>query len=343
MKCYVIAEAGVNHNGSEQLALELVDAAAASGADAVKFQTFRAKTLVAKGTATADYQKKQTGSSDQYAMLKQLEMSEDLHQKLIVRCQQKSIEFMSTPFDIEAAEFLLKLGMKRIKVPSGELTNLPLIRGFTAFNKPMILSTGMASLDEVREAVVEVENERKIRGFVEPMGEVLTILHCTSNYPAKIEDVNLKAMQTMADVLCLPIGYSDHTDGIFISVAAVAMGATIIEKHFTLDRNLPGPDQKASLEPDELALMVKQIHQVETSLGDGVKTPRSNELPVRALVRRSVTLVNDKTAGSELRAEDLVLLRPGTGIPPKQLQDVIGKRLKSAQKAGMALSWENFI
>jgi sialic acid synthase SpsE len=207
----------------------------------------------------------------------------------------------------------------------------------------MILSTGMASLDEVREAVVEVENERKIRGFVEPMGEVLTILHCTSNYPAKIEDVNLKAMQTMADVLCLPIGYSDHTDGIFISVAAVAMGATIIEKHFTLDRNLPGPDQKASLEPDELALMVKQIHQVETSLGDGVKTPRSNELPVRALVRRSVTLVNDKTAGSELRAEDLVLLRPGTGIPPKQLQDVIGKRLKSAQKAGMALSWENFI
>jgi N,N'-diacetyllegionaminate synthase len=343
MKCYVIAEAGVNHNGSDDLALQLVDIAANAGADAVKFQTFKAASLVTKGAATADYQKQQTDSDDQYSMLKQLEMSDALHHKLIDRCQQNNIEFMSTPFDIEAAKFLLHLGMRRLKVPSGELTNLPLIRELTALNMPMILSTGMASMNEVIEAVDVIVEVRDQKEFDEPLIEMLTILHCTSNYPAKIEDVNLRAMQTMCDILKLPVGYSDHTDGIFIAVAAVAMGATVIEKHFTLDKNLPGPDQKASLEPDELALMVEQIRQVETSLGDGVKEPRLNEFPVRELVRRSVTLLTDKPAGSLLQKEDLGLLRPGTGIPPKKILEVVGKCLKCAQKSGAALTWDDLI
>lgn len=341
--CFVIAEAGVNHNGSEELALQLVEAAAKAGADAVKFQTFKAEALVTKGAATAEYQKQQTGSGDQYSMLKQLEMSEALHQKLIDHCSKYDIEFMSTPFDIEAAVFLLKLGMKRIKIPSGELTNLPFIRELAAFNKPMILSTGMASLEEVKEAVDVVRQERGAQGFPEPLEQMLSILHCTSNYPARYEDVNLKAMQTMVAELNLPVGYSDHTDGIFVSVAATAMGAEVIEKHFTLDRGLPGPDHQASLEPDELELMVQQIRQIETCLGDGVKTPRANELPVRELVRRSVTLATDKLAGETIQIEDLVLLRPGTGIPPKQLHQVIGRNLKSSQAAGTVLTWQDLV
>lgn len=341
MNCFVIAEAGVNHNGSEELALQLIETAAKAGADAVKFQTFKAETLVAKGTATAEYQKQQTGSDDQFAMLKKLEISESLHQKLIEHCRQNGIEFMSTPFDLEAAKFLLELGMEKLKVPSGELTNLPFIRDLASFNKPLILSTGMANLDEVKEAVAAVRDERNKRGFSEPLEQMLTILHCTSNYPARAEDVNLKAMQTMASVLSLPAGYSDHTDGIHISVAAVAMGARVIEKHFTLDRNLPGPDHKASLEPAELEMMVKQIRQIEACLGDGLKIPRSSELPVRELVRRSVTLATDKAAGEAIEADDLVLLRPGTGIPPKHLNEVVGKRLKTSLGAGSVLTWSD--
>ena len=339
--CFIIAEAGVNHNGSEKLALQLVETAAKAGADAVKFQTFKAETLVAKGTATAEYQRQQTGSDDQYAMLKKLELSESLHRKLIAHCQKYNIEFMSTPFDIGAAKFLHELGTERLKVPSGELTNLPFIRELAAFDKPMILSTGMASLDEVKEAVSAIREERKERGFSEHMEDFLTVLHCTSNYPARVEDVNLKAMQTMAIELELPVGYSDHTDGIFVSVAAVALGAKVIEKHFTLDRSFPGPDQQASLEPEELELMIQQIRQIEASLGDGVKAPRASELPIRDLVRRSVTLLSDKAAGEVIYAADLVLLRPGTGIPPKQLQQVIGRRLKAFQKAGTALAWQD--
>ncbi len=341
--CFVIAEAGVNHNGSEELALQLVEGAAKAGADAVKFQTFKAAELVAKGTATAEYQKEQTGDNDQFAMLEKLEMTKALHQKLMKHCRKYDIEFMSTPFDIEAARFLLELGMERLKIPSGELTNLPFIRELAAFNKPMILSTGMASLEEVQETVMVIRGEREKRDFSESLAEVLTLLHCTSNYPTHNEDVNLKAMQTMATELGLPVGYSDHTNGTLISVAAVGMGATIIEKHFTLDRSLPGPDHQASLEAEELGLMVKQIRQVEDCLGDGIKAPRPSELPVRDLVRRSVTLMADKVAGEVIQAEDLVLLRPGIGIPPKQLSQVIGKRLKATQKAGTTLVWQDLI
>lgn len=341
-KCYVIAEAGVNHNGSEETALQLVETAAKAGADAVKFQTFKADKLVAEGTATAEYQKHQTGIEDQYTLIKNLELSEDLHRKIINHCNKCKIEFMSTPFDIDSAQFLRELGMERLKIPSGELTNLPFIRDLAAFNKPMILSTGMANLEEVKEAVATVKEERKKRGFVEPLQEMLTILHCTSNYPARVEDVNLKAMQTMAAELGLPVGYSDHTDGIFVSVSAVALGAKVIEKHFTMDRSLPGPDQKASLEPEELELMIKQIRQIEASLGDGVKAPRASELPVRDLVRRSATLIKDKKAGEVIGDDDLVLLRPGTGIPPKNLTEIIGRQLKRALVAGTQLSYDDF-
>ncbi|MGI9318964.1 MAG: N-acetylneuraminate synthase family protein, partial [bacterium] len=254
MRCYVIAEAGVNHNGSGELALKLVETAAKAGADAVKFQTFKAETLVAKGTATAEYQKRQTRSDDQYAMLKELELSEDVHRKLIAHCQKHNIEFMSTPFDIGAAKFLHELGMERLKVPSGELTNLPYIRSLSEFNKRMILSTGMSSMEEVIEAVVAIQEVRTDNNFTEPLHQKLTLLHCTSNYPARIENVNLNAMQTMARELELPVGYSDHTEGVLVASCAVAMGAVIIEKHFTLDRNMPGPDHRASLEPGELQM-----------------------------------------------------------------------------------------
>lgn len=341
MTCFVIAEAGVNHNGSEDLALQLIEAAASAGADAVKFQSFKAASLAAKGTPTAEYQKLQTGNNDQYAMLKALEISENLHRKLINHCRDYGIEFMSTPFDTETADFLLGLDMKRLKIPSGELTNLPFIRELAAYNRLMILSTGMASLDEVIVAVGVIKEVRENQNFPEPLEEMLTILHCTSNYPTRNEDVNLKAMQTMEKELSLPVGYSDHTEGTLVSVAAVAMGAKIIEKHFTLDRNLPGPDHQASLEPEDLALMIKQIRQIEDCLGSGEKVPRDSELPVRDLVRRSVTLLTDKVAGEVIYAADLVLLRPGTGIPPKQLQQVIGRRLKAFQKAGTALAWQD--
>lgn len=340
---FIIAEAGVNHNGSESLALQIVEMAAKAGADAVKFQTFKAENLVAKGTATADYQKQHTGSGDQYAMLKKLELTDDLHQKLIDHCQKNGIEFMSTPFDIDAAWFLLELGMKRLKIPSGELTNRPFLRELAAFNKPMILSTGMASLAEVKEAVTAIREVREEQGFSESLEEVLTILHCTSNYPARMEDVNLKAMQTMALEFGLPVGYSDHTDGTLVPVAAVAMGAKIIEKHFTPDRSLPGPDHLASLEFDDLEAMIQQIRQIESCLGNGEKEPRANELPIRDLVRRSVTLVTDKAAGEFIQAEDLVLLRPGTGILPKHLLQVKGRRLKFSKKAGTVLTWQDLV
>jgi N,N'-diacetyllegionaminate synthase len=341
--CFVIAEAGVNHNGSEKLALELIEVAAKSGADAIKFQTFTAETLVAKGTATAEYQKQETGNLDQFSMLKKLELSDAIYQKLIEHCDKCGIEFMSTPFDIGAAKFLLDRGMDRIKVPSGELTNLPFICELAAFDKPIILSTGMADLSEVADAVEAIAGLREEQNFSRPLEEMLTILHCTSNYPAKSEDVNLRAMVTMAQKFRLPVGYSDHTDGTLISVAAVSMGARVIEKHFTLDKTLAGPDHRASLEPKELELMIQQIRQVEASLGDGLKKPRANELPVRELVRRSVTLAVDKAEGEEISADELILLRPGTGIPPKELNQVVGMKLKKSHMAGDTLNWQDLI
>lgn len=335
----IIAEAGVNHNGSEALALELVEAAAHAGADAVKFQTFSADKLVAPGAGKAEYQARETGEGDQHSMLKALELSQAAHQRLFVRCQALGIEFMSTPFDEDAARFLLNLGMRRIKVPSGEITNDPFLRFLAGKGLPMILSTGMADMDEIHRAVAVVAAARAEAGLREPLREVLTILHCTSNYPAACSDVNLRAMQSIARELELPVGYSDHTLGLAVSTAAVALGASVIEKHFTLDREMPGPDHKASLSLEELAALVRQIRDVENALGSPEKRPTASELPIRALVRRSVTLVRAARAGQALQAEDMTLLRPGTGIGPGELERIPGRVLTRDLPAGTTLQW----
>lgn len=336
---FIIAEAGVNHNGSEALAIALVEAAARAGADAVKFQTFSADKLVAPGAGKAEYQARETGEGDQHSMLKALELSQEAHRRLFARCQALGIEFMSTPFDEEAAAFLLDLGMRRIKVPSGEITNEPFLRFLAARGLPMILSTGMADLAEIHRAVAVVASARVQAGWQGPLQEVLTILHCTSNYPAACRDVNLRAMQTIARELGLPVGYSDHTLGLAVSTAAVAMGATVIEKHFTLDRDLPGPDHKASLSVEDLAALVRQIRDVEDALGSADKRPAASELPIRALVRRSVTLRSAMRAGAVLQADDVELLRPGTGIPPGEMEQVFGRVLARDLPAGTTLQW----
>lgn len=338
---FVIAEAGVNHNGDENLALQLVDAAAASGADAVKFQTFNADKLVRRGAEKAEYQKRETGDGDQHSMLRQLEMSKDLHRKLFQRCQDAGIEFMSTPFDEEAADFLVDLGMRRIKIPSGEITNHPFLAHLAAKDLPIILSTGMANLEEIKEAVVVIRSTRESAGYATSLEDMLTVLHCTSNYPTALADVNLRAMNTIAQATGLPIGYSDHTEGVTVPIAAVAMGALVIEKHFTLDRNLPGPDHRASLEPSELSDMIAGIRQVELMLGSPIKQPMPTEVPVRALIRRSVTLVNDVEAGHILSSNDLALMRPGDGIAPKDLNNVVGRKVARDATAGTTLQWSN--
>ena len=290
MRCFIIAEAGVNHNGSDELALRLVEAAADAGADAVKFQTFRAELLAKPGSEKAVYQKSQTGAGDQLSMLRELELSESQHRLLQPRCEQLGIEFMSTPFDQPSVDFLLDLGVRRLKIPSGELTNHPFLKYISTKGVPLILSTGMASLEEVQDAVQVVRSVREQHAFTEPLAEVLTLLHCTSNYPAARENVNLRAMQTLHQATGLPVGYSDHTEGILVAPVAAALGATVIEKHFTLDHSLPGPDHAASLEPDELSEMIRNIRNVETLLGSSEKTPTQSELLVRDVVRRSVTL-----------------------------------------------------
>ena len=343
MGSFIIAEAGVNHNGSEELALQLAAAAAAAGADAVKFQTFKADSLVKPGAAKAAYQAENTGAGDQLSMLRALELTEAMHESIHARCQEHGIAFMSTPFDTESADFLVGLGMGHIKVPSGEITNIHLLKHLASKDLPLIISTGMASLDEVAEAVNVVQAVRDRHGFEGPLSTTVTLLHCTSNYPTAFEDVNLRAMTTLAQAFGLPVGYSDHTAGILVPAAAVAMGATVIEKHFTLDRRLPGPDHQASLEPDELARMVRDIRAVEACFGSGEKIPRPSELPVRDLVRRSVTLVRAVGANEVLKAEDLALLRPGTGIPPRDVARLIGRKVRDELPAGTTLQWADLL
>jgi len=340
---FIIAEAGVNHNGSPELALELVETAARCGADAVKFQTFTAEKLVRRGAEKAAYQKAATGDGDQYSMLKQLEMSADLHYCLIERCNELGIEFMSTPFDEGAVDFLLAAGMRRIKIPSGEITNWPFLRFLATKDVPLILSTGMASLDEVTDAVAVIEKVRQQFGLVRPLADVLCILHCTSNYPALPQDVNLLAMCTIEQATRLPVGYSDHTLGVAVSTAAVALGAQVIEKHFTLDKTLAGPDHQASLNPQELAHLVTQIRTIEQALGNRLKAPTASELPVRKLVRRSVSLARDVQAGAKLSPEDLCLLRPGEGIPPAALEEVVGRVVRKSLACGTTLHWESLV
>ncbi|MBN2974413.1 N-acetylneuraminate synthase [Roseomonas aeriglobus] len=341
MKTFIIAEAGVNHNGREELAYALVEAAAGSGADAVKFQTFSADRLVRQGAATADYQQRQTGTSDQHALLKSLELPLALHEGLFRRCGELGIEFMSTPFDRESADFLAQLGMRRFKIPSGEITNEPFLAHLARYGRPLVLSTGMADMDEITRAVEVIGQARADSGQAPIGGEDLTILHCTSNYPAAYADVNLRAMAKIGQATGLPIGYSDHSLGVAVSTAAVALGAVVIEKHFTTDRDLPGPDHRASLTIAELTTMVDQIRAVEMALGSPNKRPTESELPVRSLVRRSVTTLRPIPAGAYITPEDIGLLRPGTGILPRDSGAVVGKRARHAIDAGMTLQWSD--
>lgn len=339
--CYIIAEAGVNHNGSEELAYRLVDAAVTAGADAVKFQTFKAESLVTINAKKAAYQKKQTGAGEQFAMLKALELSYDAHRRLAGYCAEQEIEFLSTPFDEESANFLIGLGCQRLKIPSGELTNIPFLRFLATKGLPLILSTGMASLEEVAEAVMLIAAVREESGFNEPLAERLSLLHCTSNYPTSLRDVNLRAMRTLAEEFHLPVGYSDHTAGTFVAPIARALGAVIFEKHFTLDRSLPGPDHAASLEPDELVQMVKAIRDTDTLLGRAEKLPTGPELEVRIAARRSVTLKRNVSAGVPLTEADLTLMRPGDGLPPSTLESLYSMRLVHDLQAGTTLHRED--
>ena len=341
MAVFFIAEAGVNHNGDGDRALAMVDAAHAAGADAIKFQTFTAEKLVSPLAQKADYQKRETGDGNQHDMLKQLEMSEDLHRALVDRCAALGIEFMSTPFDEEAATFLLGLGMKHIKVPSGEITNHPYLKFLAKHDAPMILSTGMANLEEIIDAVAIIRATRVQAGFSVPLEERLTILHCTSNYPAACSDVNLRAMATIATETGMPVGYSDHTLGLAVSTAAVALGATVIEKHFTLDRGLAGPDHSASLEVPEMAALIKQIRDVEAALGSAIKAPTESELPVRAVARRSICARRDIAVGDVLALDDLILLRPASGIAPKHWDEIPLRVAAKSIVAGTPITWDD--
>jgi len=340
-RTFVIAEAGVNHNGCESTALQLVDIAAECGADAIKFQTFTADRLVVKGTSKVSYQLSGTQTGDQHSMLSALQLTKDTHLRLYERCASCGIEFMSTPFDENAVDFLVSLGMKRIKIPSGEITNHPFLAYLASFDLPLILSTGMSTLNEIAEATSVITNARKAAGHNRPIHQILTILHCTSNYPALLHDVHLSAMQTIAKTLDLPVGYSDHTATLSVSTAAVALGASVIEKHFTIDKKMAGPDHKASLEPWELAAMIKQIREVEVALGYPDKKPTDSELPVRDLVRRSIISRRDLLAGQVLGHDDICFLRPGFGIPPSKLDSILGRTLKRSINSGTFLEWSD--
>jgi len=333
-KVFIIAEAGVNHNGSLDLAYQLVDVAKDTGADAVKFQTFKAENVVSRVADKAEYQKKTTGSNEsQLGMIKKLELSFEDFVKLKKYCDKKGIMFLSTPFDHQSIDFLYDL-VDIYKIPSGEIINYPYLKHIAAKNKPIIMSTGMANLGEVEEAINTirtVNSEAKI-----------SLLHCTTNYPTSYEEVNLKAMQTLAAAFKLPVGYSDHTLGIEVPVAAVAVGAIIIEKHFTLDKNLPGPDHKASLEPGELKEMVKAIRNIEVALGDGIKKPDKSEIEIMKVARRSLIATRDIRAGEIIKESDIAIKRPGTGILPKFKEIIIGMKLINDIRQDEPFRWENF-
>ena len=327
-RCFVIAEAGVNHDGDPEKARRLVDAAHAAGADAVKFQTFRAEQVISPLAPKAAYQRANTGGGSQLEMIRALELSAGDFAGLKARCDERGILFLSTPFDEESAGLLRDLGVPALKIPSGEVTNLPLVRHIGGLGRPVILSTGMASLCEVGRAVEALE----AAGCPD-----LAILHCVSSYPAAPEDTNLRAMATLAETFGVPAGLSDHSAGIEIPLAAAALGAAVIEKHVTLDKALPGPDHKASLDPAELKAMVAGIRKVEAALGDGVKQPRPAEADTRAVARRSLFLRAGLGAGEAILADHLVALRPAGGIPPDALETVVGRRAARDLEAGAML------
>lgn len=324
---YVIAEAGVNHNGSLDLAAQLVRAAKRAGADAVKFQAFSADALATAAASKAAYQERTTGADEsQLEMLRKLELDEHAHRVLQTLCADEGIDFLSSAFDLASVTMLGRLGLPVHKIPSGEITNLPYLRAVAALGTPIILSTGMADMGEIADALSALaEAGADLR--------LITVLHCTTEYPAPLEAVNLLAMISIRDELGVTVGYSDHTEGIAVPVAAVALGARVIEKHLTLDRGLPGPDHAASLEPEQFAEMVSAIRHVETALGDGVKRPSSVELANRDLVRKSIVAARPIAAGEVFSAENLTTKRPGGGLSPMRWDEVTGQAAPRAFEA----------
>lgn len=321
MHTIIIAEAGVNHNGDFELAKRLVYAAAIAGADFVKFQTFKADKIVSKTAKKASYQERNINDGDdsQYNMLKKLEMPEEWHSKLIQYANEQGIKFLSTGFDNESIDFLDQLGSPLFKIPSGEITNKPYLQHIAGKGKPIIISTGMANLDEIKAALEVLTNNGVVK-------ESITILHCNTEYPTPMEDVNLIAMISIGDLLEVKIGYSDHTQGIEVPIAAVALGATVIEKHFTLDRNMPGPDHKASLEPEELKAMVKAIRNIEKAIsGTGIKEPSKSEKKNIVVARKSIVAGRTIRKGELLSEKNLAVKRPGNGISPMLWDEILGE------------------
>ena len=319
-KVFIIAEAGVNHNGSIELAKELIDVASKSGVDAVKFQTFKTENVVSKNAQKARYQKETTDAEEsQFDMIKKLELDVNTHIELISYCKDKGIMFLSTPFDHDSINMLNELGLEICKVPSGEITNLPYLRHIGSLKKEVILSTGMADLGEIEDALnilIETGTAK----------DQITVLHANTMYPTPMEDVNLKAMQTIGTAFDIAYGYSDHTLGIEVDIAAVAMGATVIEKHFTLDKTMKGPDHKASLEPNELIAMVKAIRNIELALGSSIKKPSPSEQPNMEIARKSIVANKDIQIGETFTEENLTIKRPGSGISPMRWDETIGTK-----------------
>ncbi|MCX8821677.1 N-acetylneuraminate synthase [Vibrio parahaemolyticus] len=349
----IIAEAGVNHNGQEELAFALVDAAHEAGADIVKFQTFKAKNLVTEEAKQAEYQVTNTKKQEsQLAMLSRLELSYEIHHDLVKYCNSLGIEFLSTAFDLESLDFLVNdLGLTRLKLPSGELTNAPLVLAHARTGCDLIVSTGMATLSEIEAALGVIafgytaaqDEKPSMLGFQEAyaseagqkaLKEKVTILHCTTEYPAPMAEINLRSMDTLGRAFDLAAGYSDHSEGITIPIAAVARGAVLIEKHFTLDKNMEGPDHKASLEPQELGAMVKAIRQIEVALGSSVKTPTESEVKNKAVARKSLVAATDIKKGEELTEFNLTIKRPGSGLSPYRYWELIGSKATKGYKAG---------
>ena len=326
MKTFIIAEAGVNHNGKLELAYKLVDVAVEAGADAVKFQTFKPEKIVSRFAEKAEYQKETTGLAEsQLDMIKKLDLGYEAFAELKKYCAKKGIVFLSTPFDLDSIEFLDQLGLNIFKIPSGEITNLPYLRKVGLLNKQVIMSTGMADLKEVKEAL-------DVLVLCGTDKEVITVLHCNTEYPTPFDDVNLKAMLTIRDELSVKVGYSDHTPGIEVPVAAVALGAEVIEKHFTLDKNMEGPDHRASLEPDELKAMVSAIRNIEKAMGNGIKRPAPSELKNKPIVRKSIVTAKDIRKGEPFSEENLTVKRPGTGISPMRWDEIIGQKAERNYK-----------
>ena len=319
-KTLIIAEAGVNHNGDMALARQLIDVAADAGVDLVKFQTFSADRLVTAAAKKAAYQMATTsGEESQHQMLHRLELSEAMHDDLLGYCRQRRIEFFSTGFDLDSLDYLIRLGMSRIKVPSGEITNLPYLRRVGSFGKPVILSTGMANLGEIEAALNVLECAGTGR-------DEITVLHCNTEYPVPMAEVNLRAMLSIRDAFGVAVGFSDHTEGIEVAIAAIALGACVIEKHFTLDRNLPGPDHRASIEPPELARMVRSIRNIELAMGDGIKRSRASEEKNKPMARKSLVAACPIGAGECFTEANLTVKRPGIGISPMRWDEVIGRK-----------------